>query len=35
VNMIELQRRFEMQVKMMKTAGEMASGAASLLRSGG
>lgn len=35
VNMIELQRRYEMQVRMMKTADEMASGAASLLRSGG
>ena len=35
VNMIELQRRYEMQVRMMKTADEMASRAASLLRSGG
>ena len=35
VNMIELQRRFEMQVRMMKTADEMASGAATLLRPGG
>lgn len=35
VNMIELQRRFEMQVRMMKTADEMAQGASSLLRSGG
>jgi flagellar basal-body rod protein FlgF len=35
VNMIELQRRFEMQVKMMKTADEMAEGSASLMRPGG
>ena len=33
--MIELQRRFEMQVKMMKTADKMADSAASLLRPGG
>jgi len=31
VNMIELQRRFEMQVKMMKTAEEMAQGSASIM----
>ena len=35
VNMIELQRRFEMQIKMMKTADEMASSAASIMRPGG
>ncbi len=34
VNMIELQRRFEMQVKMMKTADEMANSAASIMRPG-
>ena len=34
-NMIELQRRFEMQVRMMKTAGEMAEGSATIMRSGG
>jgi len=34
VNMIELQRRFEMQVRMMKTADEMAQGTATLMRPG-
>lgn len=32
VSMIELQRRFEMQVKMMKTANEMATSSASIMR---
>jgi flagellar basal-body rod protein FlgF len=35
VNMIELQRRFEMQVKMMKTAKDMADSSATIMRSGG
>ena len=35
VNMIELQRKFEMQVKMMKAADEMANASASLMRPGG
>ncbi len=33
VNMIELQRRFEMQVKMMKTAKDMADSSATIMRS--
>jgi flagellar basal body rod protein FlgF len=33
--MIELQRRFEMQVKMMKTADEMANSASTIMRPGG
>ena len=32
VDMIELSRRFELQVKMMKTAEESASAAASIVR---
>ncbi len=35
VNMIELQRKFEMQVKMMKTAKEMADSSATMMRFGG
>jgi len=34
VNMIELQRKFEMQIKMMKTAKEMADNSASMMRFG-
>jgi flagellar basal-body rod protein FlgF len=34
VDMIELARRFEIQVKMMKTADEMEQGSTSILRIG-
>lgn len=34
-NMIELQRRFDLQVKMMKTANDMAAKAATIIRPGG